>query len=81
MIEQTLAAGSLALILEAEDGFVRPLAANRNAADVERQRGLEIESAFAQLDDIARLGIDKRGLDSLAGIGPGINLGVGRARL
>ena len=74
--EQSLAAGPLPLVLEAEDGLVGPLAADRHAADVERQGGLEVESALAQLDDIARLRLDQGRLGALGSIRPGLDPGL-----
>ena len=73
--EQPLAAGPLPLVLEAEDRLVRPLAADRHAADVERERRAEVEPARAELDDIARLGVDHGRLGPLGGIRAGLDPG------
>ena len=72
--EQPLAAGPLPLVLEAEDRLVRPLAADGHAADVERERGPEVEPARAELDDVARLGVDHRRLGPLRGVRAGLDL-------
>ena len=50
VIEQTLAAGARALVLEAQDRLVRSLAADVHLGDVERERGAEVEPALAQDD-------------------------------
>ena len=76
--EQALAAGPRPLVLEAQDRPVRPLAADGHAADVERERGAEVEPALAELDDVARLGVDQRRLGPLRGIRAGLDAGPRR---
>src|SRR6185312_13140507 len=48
---------------------------DRHAADIQRERGAEFEPARAELDDVARRGIDHRRLDLLGGIWAGIDPG------
>ena len=64
----------LALLVEGQNRLVLALAANRDVADVERQRGGELELAFAEFDHVARLGVDQRGLSPLLGVGAGLDL-------
>ena len=69
------AAGPLSLLLEGQDRLVVALAANRHVADVERQRRGELELARAELDHVARLGLDQCRLGALLGVGTGFDLG------
>ena len=79
--QQPFAAGPLALVLEAEDRLVGPLALDRHVADVEREGRGELELARAELDDLARLGLDQRRLGLLRGVGTGFDPRDFRGRL
>ena len=84
--QQSFASGALSLVLEAQDRLVGPLALDRHGADVERERRGELELARAELDDLAGLGLDQRGLGLLrcvrSGLDPGDLLGTrSRGRL
>ena len=53
--------------------LIGPLAADGHVADVERERGAEVEPALAELDDVAGLGVDQRRLDPLRGALAGLD--------
>src|SRR5262249_31076055 len=71
--EQSLATSPLPLVLEGEDRLVGPLATDRHAADVEREGRAAVEPAGAELDDVARPGVDHRRLGRLGSIRAGID--------
>ncbi len=60
---------------EVEDGLVDAAAADRDVVDVERERAGELERALGELDDVARLGVDERGLCPLLQVGAGLDHG------
>ena len=73
--QEAFASGSLSLVPEAEDRFIRSLASDRDRIDIKRERRQELELARAELDDLSRFGLDQRRLGQLLGLRASIDPG------